>query len=159
VGPGTGVHLHTAHHLRCGLVGAGARHLRRQRRRDVGPAGDRVHVPCGPVTDGADRGRLPAVWPGRRAHHAQVGGEGDAQTAAHAQPDREQQSQTECLACAQHSLADEHRPEGRGEGEDDSAGEKIETHLINDTAHSTIVILRLINVVKVVFSCPKSYNR
>lgn len=91
LGPGTGVHLHTTHHVRSGLVGTGARHIRGQRGRHAGPTGNSVHVPRGPFADGADGRGLPAVRPGRGAHHVEMGGEGDAQAVAYPQPDGEQQ--------------------------------------------------------------------
>jgi len=87
-----------------------------------------VHVPSRPVADGPDGRRLPVVRSGRRAYHAQVGGEGDAQAAADAQPDGQQQPGAERGAGAQHPVADEHRPEGRGKGKDDPAGPEVQAH-------------------------------
>lgn len=57
-----------------------------------------------------------------------MGGEGDAQAAADAQPDGQQQPGAERGAGAQHPVADEHRPKGRGKGEDDPAGPEVQAH-------------------------------
>jgi len=83
-----------------------------------------VHVPRRPVADGPDGCRLPVVRSRRRAHHAQVGGEGDAQAAADT-ADGQQQPRAERGAGAQHPVADEHRPEGRGKGKDDPVGPEV----------------------------------
>jgi len=78
VGPRPRVHLHTAYYVRRRLVRAGARRVRWQRGRHAVAAGHSVYVPRRPIADGPNGCRLPAVRSRRRAHHAQVGGEGDA---------------------------------------------------------------------------------
>jgi len=90
MGPRPGVHLHTANHVWRGLVGTRARRIRRKRGRYVGLAGNRVHVSGGSVANGADGRGLPTVRAGRGAHHAEMGGERDAQTVADAESDGEQ---------------------------------------------------------------------
>lgn len=155
VGPGPGLHLHTAHHVRRRLVRARAGHLRGQRGRHAGPAGHRVHVPRGPVAHGADGRGLPALRAGRGAHHVAVGGEGDAQTVADPEPDGEQQPDTEHRSGAQYSLPDEHRPKGRGKGEDDFTSQTVETDDMNVTMMDIITVIIIYAIVN---NAPKTLS-